>query len=78
MGRNKKGYARKNLMVSSASIRELRRLLDADSESEAVRIAIEDRLLAEKLAAATDRIAGHGGLLDVFQRTSRRPVKSRL
>jgi hypothetical protein len=76
MGRDKKkGHIRKNLVVSQASIRELQRLLDVNSESEAVRIAVEDRLLAEKLAYAADRIAKRGGLLDVFGRSTRRVGK---
>jgi len=50
------------------SIKELQRLLDVGSESEAVRIAIEDRLLAEKLASTADRIAKRGGLVDLFER----------
>ncbi len=77
MGRDKKGYVRKNLVVSPASIKELQRLLGVDTESEAVRIAVEDRLLAEKLAAAADRIAKRGGLLDVFERSAGRLKKTR-
>lgn len=61
MGRDKKDYVRKNLVVSPSSIKELQRLLGVDTESEAVRIAVEDRLLAEKLAAAADRIVKRGG-----------------
>lgn len=64
------GHARKNLVVSPASIKELQRFLDVESESEAVRIAVEDRLLAERLAAAADRIAKRGGLVDVFKRSA--------
>lgn len=78
MGRAKKGYVRKNLVVSQDSIRELQRLLDVNSESEAVRIAVEDRLLAEKLAAAADRIARRGGLLDVFSKTGSPSPKSKV
>ena len=70
MRREKKGHVRKNLVVSQASIKELQRLLGVDSESEAVRIAVEDRLLAEKLAPAADRIAKRGGLIDVFKRST--------
>lgn len=77
MGTDKSGHVRKNLVVSSTSIRELQKLLGVNSESEAVRIAVEDRLLAEKLAAAADRIAKRGGLLDVFERSARRPGKKR-
>ncbi len=77
MVRNRKGYVRKNLVVSPVSIKELQRLLGVDSESEAVRIAVEDRLLAEKLAAAADRIAKHGGLIDVFKRSAGGRQKAR-
>ena len=69
MRQNKKGYIRKNLVVSPVSIKELQRLLAVGSESEAVRIAVEDRVLAEKLAVAADRIAKRGGLIDVFERS---------
>ena len=77
MGRGMKGYVRKNLIVSTTSVRELQKLLDADSESEAVWIAVEDRLLAEKLGAATDSMAKRGGLQDVFGRGAGRPGKTR-
>ncbi len=70
MPQRKKGYIRKNLIVSPISIKELQRLLRVDSESEAVRIAVEDRVLAEKLAATADRIAKRGGLIDVFERSA--------
>lgn len=76
MRQNKKGHTRKNLVVSPTSIRELQRLLDVDSESEAVRIAVEDRLIAEKLASAADRIAKRGGFVDVFERSARAKRKS--
>ena len=69
MRQNKKGYIRKNLVVSPVSIKELQRLLAVGSESEAVRIVVEDRVLAEKLAVAADRIAKRGGLIDVFERS---------
>jgi hypothetical protein len=66
---------RKNLIVNLASIKELRQFLNVPSESEAVRIAVEDRLLAEKLASAATRMAKRGGLMDVFQRSQGRPGK---
>jgi len=69
MSGNAGSHVRKNLIVSLASIKELRQFLNAASESEAVRIAVEDRLLAEKLAAAADRVAKRGGLMDVFRRS---------
>ena len=70
MRQNKKGHIRKNLVVSPVRIKELQRLLRVDSESEAVRIAVEDRVLAEKLAMTADRIAKRGGLVDVFKRST--------
>ena len=70
MRRKKKGRVRKNLVVSPVGIKELQRLLDVGSESEAVRIAVEDRLLAEKLASTADRIAKRGGLVDLFERSA--------
>ncbi len=70
MQQRKKGYIRKNLVVSPISIKELKKLLRVDSDSEAVRIAVEDRVLAEKLAATADRIAKRGGLFDVFDRSA--------
>jgi len=69
MSGNAGSHVRKNLIVSPASIKELRQFLNVASESEAVRIAVEDRLLAEKLAAAADRVAKRGGLMDVFRRS---------
>ncbi len=69
MQRHKKGYIGKNLVLSPTSIKELQKLLRVDSESEAVRIAVEDRVLAENLAATADRIAKRGGLIDVFERS---------
>jgi len=77
MGSGKKDRVRRNLVVSPASIRELQRLPDGNSESEAVRIAVEDRLLAEKLTAAADKIANRGGLLDVFGRSAEPLRKAR-
>lgn len=70
MAQKKRGHIRKNLVVSPVSIKALQRLLQVNSESEAVRIAVEDRLLAEKLASAADRIAKRGGLVDIFERSA--------
>ena len=70
MRQNRKDGIRKNRVVSRVGIKELQRLLDVGSESEAVRIAVEDRLLAEKLASTADRIAKRGGLVDLFERSA--------
>lgn len=55
--------------MSSVGIKELQELLGVDTESETVQIAVDDRLLAEKLASAADRIAKRGGLVDLFERS---------
>ena len=61
--------ARKNLMVDAGQIRALKKVLGAPTESEAVRIAVRDRLLLEETQAAFDRIRARGGIDDVFRRT---------
>ena len=70
MKQSKKRHVRRSFVVSPVSIKQLQRLLNVGSESEAVRIAVEDRLLAEKLASAADRIAKRGGLIDLFERSA--------
>jgi len=59
---------RKNLIVDEVAIRALRRRLGAATESEAVRVAVEERLLMEDAIAAMRRIRARGGLDDVFRR----------
>jgi len=78
MGRERKGFSRKSPAVRLASPKELRKLLGVGGESETGRIVMEDRLLAEKLAAAADRIARRGGLLDVFSRTGPPGLKAKV
>ena len=78
MERGRKEYNRKSLVVRPVSNKELQKLLGIDGESETGRIVMEDRLLAEKLAAAADRIARRGGLLDVFSRTGPPGLKAKV
>lgn len=61
---------RKNLIVDPEEIRALTRVLGAASDSEAVRIAIRDRLAMEQAQAAFASIRARGGLDDAFGRTS--------
>jgi hypothetical protein len=69
--------ARKNLMVDPEEIRALTRALGAASESEAVRIAIRDRLAMEEAQAAFASIRARGGLDDAFGRGSPRKGRRR-
>lgn len=63
-----RALSRKNLMVDPKAIRELRRVLGAPTDSEAVRIAVRERLQLEEAQAAFRRIRARGGLHDVFAR----------
>jgi hypothetical protein len=65
--RTSRTLKRKNLIVDDAAIRALRRRLGAATESEAVRIAVQERLLMEDAIAAMRRIRARGGLEDVFR-----------
>lgn len=68
--REEKSLSRKNLMVNAEAIRALKQVLKAPTESEAVRIAVEDRLALEEAQAAFQRIRRRGGLDDVFHRSA--------
>ena len=62
--------ARKNLIVDETTVRALKRALKVSTESEAVRIAVRDRLGIEEAQAAFERIRRRGGVDDVFQRSA--------
>jgi len=59
---------KKSLTVDERAVRALRRALAAARDSEAVPIAVRDRLGLEKAEAAFDRIRARGGIDDVFRR----------
>ena len=67
---SEKAFTRKNLMVNRDQIRTLKQLLGATTESEAVRIAIRDRVALEEAQAAFQRIRARGGVDDVFGRSA--------
>ena len=62
--------ARKNFMVDEAAVRALTHALKVATESEAVRIAVRDRLAIEEAQAALGRLRRRGGVDDVFQRSA--------
>ena len=68
--RSARALARKNLMVDEEDVRALKRVLGVSTESEAVRIAVRDRLALEEAQAAFRRIRARGGVEDVFQRSA--------
>jgi hypothetical protein len=57
-------------MVCEEEVRALKRALGVSTESEAVRIAVRDRLALEEAQAAFRRIRARGGIEDVFQRSA--------
>ena len=66
--RGAQAFARKNLVVDERDIRSLRRVLGVSTESEAVRIAVKERLALEEAQAALRRIRKRRGIADVFGR----------
>lgn len=66
--RSRQAFTRTNLIVDKPAVRALRRALGAPTDSEAVRIAVRDRLLVEEALSAFDRIRARGGVDDVFHR----------
>ena len=59
---------RVNLILEKGKLNRLRRELGARSNSEAVRIAIDRELAAEKALGALGKLRANGTLRDVFQR----------
>jgi hypothetical protein len=57
-------------MVDERALRALRRALNASTDSEAVRIAVRERLGLEEAEAAFARIRARGGIDDVFRRST--------
>ncbi len=68
--RSDKALARKNLVVDQDAVRALKHVLKVATESEAVRIAVRDRLALEDAQAAFHRIRSRGGLDDAFHRST--------
>ncbi len=71
------GFVRRNLLIDPQALERLRKLYNAVSDSEAVRLAVETILVGQEIDDVVDRIAARGGPLDVYERTtgaSRLPV----
>ena len=65
-----RAVTRTNLLVDLAKVRELRRVLNLRSNSEAVRRVIDERLAVETGLNALRRLRKLGGPEDVFGRIS--------
>ena len=64
--RSKATIRRKNLNIDQAKLDRVRELLGADTETDAVDQALSALLLREELIAGVRRIAGSGGVENVF------------
>jgi len=64
--RAKSRVRRKNLNIDQAKLDRVRELLDAASETDAIDQALSMLLLREELIEGIERIAGTGGVDDVF------------
>ncbi|MEX2531616.1 MAG: type II toxin-antitoxin system VapB family antitoxin [Gemmatimonadota bacterium] len=65
--RREANIRRKNLNIDQTKLDEVRRLLGANTETEAVDQALSLLLLREEVSAGIRRIAGSGGVQNVFE-----------
>lgn len=61
---------RKNLNIDQGKLDRVRKLLGANTETEAVDQALSALILQEELIAGVRKIAGSGGVENVFDRDS--------
>ncbi len=59
---------RTNLLLETGKVRRLREALQSRSNSEAVRLVIDERLAVEAGLQALRRLRKRGGLVDLFDR----------
>lgn len=69
----KTALTRTNLLLHTDRLRQLRKALRSRSNSEAVRLVIDERLAAEAGLKALRQLRRLGGLEDVFGRTAAKP-----
>lgn len=62
---------RKTLMLEEDKVRKLMKRLKAKSESEAIRIVIDDRLLAEEVMDNFQQLRRRGTVQDAYKRATR-------
>ena len=62
---------RKNVMLEEGQVQRLVEQLQAKSESEAIRIAIADRLFAEEVMKHVQQLRHRGTLRDAYQRAKK-------
>ena len=62
---------RKNVMLEKDQVQRLVKQLKAKSESEAIRIAIADRLFADEVMQHVQQLRHRGTLWDAYKRAKR-------
>lgn len=62
---------RKTLLLEEDKVRKLMKKLKAKSESEAIRIVIDDRLLAEEVMDNFQQLRRRGTVQDAYKRATR-------
>jgi hypothetical protein len=67
MAQTKANIRRKNLNIDQTKLDEVRRLLGANTETEAVDQALSLLLLRKEVSAGIRRIAGSGGVQNFFE-----------
>jgi len=65
--RKRENIRRKNLNIDQTKLDEVRKLLGASTEPEAVDQALSLLLMREEMSAGIRRIAGTGGVRNVFE-----------
>lgn len=61
---------RKNVLLEENKVRKLMKRLKAKSESEAIRIVIDDRLAAEKVMDNIQQLRRRGTVQDAYKRAA--------
>ena len=61
---------RKNIMLEEDKVRKLMKRLKAKSESEAIRIVMDDRLAAEKVMDNIQQLRRRGTVQDAYKRAA--------
>ncbi len=62
----------KNVLVEKRKVRQLMKSLGAENESEAIRVAIDDRLFADEVMKHVQQLRRRGTVRDAYQRAARK------
>jgi hypothetical protein len=77
MATKKQRFVTVKVMVDEAQLRKLKRYLGTKNDSETLQRLIADRLSAEEIFAAAERIRKRGTWVDTYGRTTQREESSK-